>query len=76
MATIQVVLDTDLLKVADKLVQRTKQNRSALIRKALREYLRKLELQEKEQQEIRAYKKFPQDPNEVSVWASEQVWPE
>jgi len=51
MAAIQVVLDSELLKAVDKLVSRTKQNRSALIRRALREYLQKLENQEKEERE-------------------------
>lgn len=39
METIQVVLDRKLLQAADRVVRRTKRNRSALIRDALREHL-------------------------------------
>ena len=76
MATIQVVLDAELLKAADKIVRRTKQNRSALIRHALREYLKKLDIQEKVQRERNGYLALPQSQNEVAMWESEQVWPE
>ncbi len=45
METIQVVLDQELLRATDRVARRAKQNRSALIREALREHLRKLEVQ-------------------------------
>src|ERR1035441_9365167 len=44
METIQVVLDTKLLQATDRAALRTKRNRSALIRDALREHLRSLEI--------------------------------
>ena len=44
METIQVVLDRKLLQAADRAARKTKQNRSALIREALRSHLRKLEV--------------------------------
>jgi predicted transcriptional regulator len=48
METIQVVLDKKLLQAANRAARQTKQNRSALIRDALREHLRLLERRERE----------------------------
>lgn len=46
MRRVQVVLDENLLKAADHFAHRIKVNRSALMRNALREYLRKLYYQD------------------------------
>jgi metal-responsive CopG/Arc/MetJ family transcriptional regulator len=42
METIQVVLDSKLLKAADFAAKRRKVNRSALIREALQQHLKRL----------------------------------
>ena len=47
MTTIQVVLEDSLLQAADRAVRRLKVNRSALIRDALREHLRRLSIDRK-----------------------------
>jgi metal-responsive CopG/Arc/MetJ family transcriptional regulator len=39
METIQIVLDKNLLQATDQAARRTKQNRSALVREALRKHL-------------------------------------
>jgi metal-responsive CopG/Arc/MetJ family transcriptional regulator len=44
MQVIQIVLDAKLLKAAETAAKRHKVNRSELIRKALREHLRRLRL--------------------------------
>jgi hypothetical protein len=44
METVQIVLDKELLQAADRAALRTKRNRSALVRDALREHLRRLEV--------------------------------
>jgi metal-responsive CopG/Arc/MetJ family transcriptional regulator len=44
METIQVVLDKKLLQATDRAARQTKRNRSALIRDALREHIRRLEI--------------------------------
>ena len=48
METIQVVLDQKLLKAADTAAKREKVNRSALIRKALEEHLKRLHMRDLE----------------------------
>jgi metal-responsive CopG/Arc/MetJ family transcriptional regulator len=75
METIQVVLDKTLLQAADEAARRTKKNRSALVRDALREHLRKLEVQALEKRDREAYLKRPQSLEDARLWESEAVWP-
>jgi metal-responsive CopG/Arc/MetJ family transcriptional regulator len=76
METIQVVLDKQLLQAADKAARKMKANRSALVRDALREHLRRLEIRAKEDHEREAYRKHPQDRNEARIWESVAAWPD
>ena len=75
METVQVVLDKGLLRAADQAARRTRVNRSALIREALREHLRRLEIQEMEARERRAYRAIP-DNNEFRPLQRITAWPE
>lgn len=76
METIQVVLDKRLLQAADKAALRTKQNRSALVRDALREHLRRLEIRALEERDRKGYAARPQDHEESLAWEAEAAWPE
>lgn len=76
METIQIVLDKKLLQAADKAARRTKQNRSALVREALRAHLHRLEILRKEQQEREGFARYPQDLDEVAGWEAVAAWPE
>jgi metal-responsive CopG/Arc/MetJ family transcriptional regulator len=69
------VLDRKLLQAADRAARRTKQNRSALIRNALREHLHALEIRELEQRDREGYKKRPQTTSEPAIWEAEASWP-
>ena len=51
MVTIQIVLDKKLLRAADQAANRSKQNRSALVRDALRDHLRRIEIRASEQRD-------------------------
>ncbi len=75
MKTIKVMLDPQLLRAADRAVHRRKLNRSALIRRALQEYLRKLEVRELEDRDRKGYERMPQRAEEVSGWEPEVSWP-
>lgn len=75
METIQVVLDTKLLRATERAARRTKMNRSALIRDALRQYLKNLEIRELEDRDRRGYENRTVDADEVLAWESEAVWP-
>jgi metal-responsive CopG/Arc/MetJ family transcriptional regulator len=69
MKKITVVLDARLLRATDKTAQRTNQNRSALVREALREHLRNLAIRAMEEQERKGYEKYPQLPEDSLIWA-------
>jgi metal-responsive CopG/Arc/MetJ family transcriptional regulator len=76
MQTIQVVLDVKLLRAADRAARRTKLNRSALIRDALREHLRRLEVRALEDRDRAGYARLPQKEHELLSWDPEAAWPE
>jgi metal-responsive CopG/Arc/MetJ family transcriptional regulator len=74
--TIQIVLDKSLLQAADQAARRTKRNRSALVRDALREHLRTLQVREKEERDRQGYSRQPQNRQELDDWVEEAAWPE
>ena len=76
METIQVVLDSDLLKAADRAVRRLKTNRSALFRDALRAHLKSLTGREKEARDREGFLRYPDSLNEPSVWDKVADWPD
>jgi len=76
METIQVVLDKKLLQAADRAARRTKQNRSALLRDALREHLRALERRALENRDREGYSRHPQGRDKSPAWEAEAAWPE
>ena len=73
--TIQIVRDKKLLDATDRAALRTKRNRSALVRDALREHLRKLELRVREERDRQGYAKHPQRKTDSRVWEIEAAWP-
>lgn len=76
METIQVVVDSKLLKAADVAAHRLKMNRSALIREALNEHLKRLRLRELEEQDRRGYRAKPQKREEYQAWEGAASWPQ
>ena len=76
METIQVVLDSKLLRATEVAARREKLNRSALIREALRAHLRKLEIREWELRDRKGYEAGRGDAEELSGWEAEAIWPE
>jgi metal-responsive CopG/Arc/MetJ family transcriptional regulator len=75
METIQIVLDKKLLQATDQAARQTKRNRSALVRDALREHLRRLEVRAREERDRQGYSRRPQTTDEAVVWEAEAAWP-
>jgi metal-responsive CopG/Arc/MetJ family transcriptional regulator len=75
METVQIVLDKKLLQATDKAARRTKLNRSALVREALREHLLRLEVRAREERDLEGYSRQPQTDDESRLWEAEAVWP-
>ena len=76
METIQVVLDTKLLKAADIAARRQEVSRSALIRQALQEHLKRLHVAELDARDRRGYQARPQRIAEYRPWEEAAAWPE
>ncbi len=76
MEIVQIVLDKKLLHAADQAAKRTRRNRSALMRDALREHLRRLELQASEERDRQGYSRHAQADAETQGWEAEASWPE
>lgn len=75
METIQIVLDKKLLQATDEAARKAKRNRSALVREALRDYLRRSELRAKEERDREGYSRLAEDADDLSVWDAEAAWP-
>jgi metal-responsive CopG/Arc/MetJ family transcriptional regulator len=76
METIQVVLDSKLLRATEAAARQAKLNRSALIREALRAHLKKLETIALERRDRSGYGAAPGESGELSGWEGEAIWPE
>jgi metal-responsive CopG/Arc/MetJ family transcriptional regulator len=75
METVQIVLDKNLLRATDHAARLTKRNRSALIRDALREHLRRLRVRETEERDRAGYAKRSHSRHESLTWEAEAAWP-
>lgn len=76
MEIVQIVLDKNLLHAADRAARRTRKNRSALVRDALREHLQRLEVRAKEERDRQGYSRGPQKRDETVAWEAEAAWPQ
>jgi metal-responsive CopG/Arc/MetJ family transcriptional regulator len=76
MEIVQIVLDKKLLQAADRAAKRTRRNRSALVRDALREHLRRLEVRASEERDREGYSRQSQADEEARGWESEAAWPQ
>jgi metal-responsive CopG/Arc/MetJ family transcriptional regulator len=76
METIQIVLDEDLLRATDRAAKRLELNRSALVREALRRYLKALQHERLERQDRDGYARHPDSEADLSVWEGVVSWPE
>jgi metal-responsive CopG/Arc/MetJ family transcriptional regulator len=76
METIQVVLEPELLKAADRAVRRLKTNRSALFRDAVRAYLSSLAVADREKRDRDGYVRYPDQLDETAVWDRVADWPD
>jgi metal-responsive CopG/Arc/MetJ family transcriptional regulator len=74
--TIQIVLDTPLLREADRAARRLKVNRSALVRAALHQHLKRLDALEKEARDREGYRRRPQDADDLAAWEGVAAWPD
>jgi metal-responsive CopG/Arc/MetJ family transcriptional regulator len=67
METIQVVLDSELLRATNGAARRARVNRSFLILDALREHLKRLRAREFEARDRRGFRKRPEAAGDVAA---------
>jgi len=75
MEIVQIVIDKKLLHATDQAARRTKRNRSALVRDALREHLRRLEVRAQEERDRQGYSRQVRTRDESDAWEAEAAWP-
>jgi metal-responsive CopG/Arc/MetJ family transcriptional regulator len=76
METIQVVLESALLRATDQAARKRQLNRSALVREALRAHLRRLAARDREQRDREGYRRRPSSPEEFGAWDAAAAWPD
>ncbi len=76
METIQIVLEPDLLRAADRAVRKLKTNRSALFREALRAHLKRLDTHDREHRDREGYLRYPDSLDDPAVWDRVADWPD
>lgn len=74
MKAVQIVLDDELLRAVDREARRSKSNRSALVRTALREHLKGRRIRELEARHRAGYLRSP--ATEFDVWDRVAAWPD
>ena len=74
MKTIQMTIDERLLKLVDKMSRARKTTRSAFIRNALEEEIRRERIREDEIRHAEGYARKPVAAGEFDAWLSEQDW--
>jgi len=72
---VRIVLNKELLDAADEAAQKAKQNRSAFMHDALREYLQKVEVLDLEERDRLGYVRQPQVCVESREWEAAATWP-
>jgi metal-responsive CopG/Arc/MetJ family transcriptional regulator len=76
METIQIVLEPELLRAADRAVRKLKTNRSALFREALRAHLKRLDTRDKESRDREGYRRYPDSMDDPAAWDQVADWPD
>ncbi|HVF61559.1 MAG TPA: ribbon-helix-helix protein, CopG family [Thermoanaerobaculia bacterium] len=74
--TVQVVLDEELLREADRAARAAQVNLSELVRAALREHLRRLKVLEQEALDRCGYERDPDRAGDVARWERAAAWPD
>jgi metal-responsive CopG/Arc/MetJ family transcriptional regulator len=76
MPAIQVVLDRALFQATDRAAKSSGVNRSAFIRDALREHVKRLHILELEVRDRRGCQQHPDASGDLLAWERVAAWPE
>lgn len=76
MKNIQVSFDENMLHEVDKAAISLKKTRSAIIRDAIKYWLKEKDVKEFEQNWISSLKEHPDETEELEAWTKIQTWSE
>lgn len=74
MKNVQISFDEDLLNEVNNMVASTRLSRSAIVREALRRWIREKEIKKFEDEWIRKLKENPDDTQEAKAWIKIEQW--
>lgn len=74
MKTIQMTMESELVERIDERVEILGTTRSAFVRMALRQALRRLDKRDLEERQIEGYRRDPARPGEFDVPESDHAW--
>ena len=74
MKNVQISFDEDLLETLDELAAASHRSRSAIVREALKTWVRQWAVKNFEEEWIAKLKEKPQDLGEPEAWAEAESW--
>ena len=74
MKNVQVSFDEDLLETVDELAASSQLSRSAVVREALRTWVRQREVKNFKEEWIAKLEERPQDDREAEAWLQAETW--
>jgi len=74
MKNVQISFEEDLLNAVDRFASSSKLSRSAIVRTAIKHWLREQQIKEFEDQWIRSLKQKPDDSKDAEAWIQAQQW--
>jgi metal-responsive CopG/Arc/MetJ family transcriptional regulator len=71
---VQISFDEELLETIDMVATSAQMSRSAIVREALKKWLRQRQVKEFEDEWIAKLRESPQDTREAEAWLSAESW--
>jgi metal-responsive CopG/Arc/MetJ family transcriptional regulator len=71
---VQISFDEELLETIDMVATSSQMSRSAIVREALKKWLRQRQVKEFEDEWIAKLRESPQDSDEAEAWLSAESW--
>ena len=74
MKNVQISFDEQLLETIDRVATSSQMSRSAIVREALKKWLRQRQVKKFEDEWIAKLRESPQDSEEAEAWLSAESW--
>ena len=74
MKNVQISFDEELLKTIDRFATSSRLTRSAVVREAVKNWIRRKEIKEFEDEWIKKLKESPVDPDDSEAWMKAEEW--